>query len=153
MSNGMRRQWSTNEGKQQTSTPPWNMEVKVWWLGIILSYGMMATSDETFAAYPGMAHTMHDMIRSGAVFSVRQQYTGGMYAMAMGQYDRRLFQGTQGWPDRGFKRTRADTGLGWGSWSSVRADGGTVAHIVELVPCFSGLPGHSPLSSYVVTSL
>ena len=40
-----------------------------------------------------------------------------------------------------------------GSRSSVRADGGTVAHMVALVLCLSGPPDQAPLSSFGLANL
>ena len=40
-----------------------------------------------------------------------------------------------------------------GSRSSVKADGGTVAHMVELVSYFAGPPDHAPLFSCVLANL
>ena len=42
-------------------------------------------------------------------------------------------------------RTRDDAR---GSKSSYRADGGSVAHMLELMPCFPHLPDRAPLASY-----
>ena len=39
-----------------------------WRLGIFLSYGMMAMSDDKFAADSGVAHPVLNMVRSRAAF-------------------------------------------------------------------------------------
>ena len=66
-----------------------SLENMVWWLGLFLSYGTMATSDEKSAADLEVAHLVHDKIRSGAALIFCEQYTVIIHATATGPDTRR----------------------------------------------------------------
>ena len=54
------------EWGEGNTIPQCHLEVKVWWLAVFMIYGMMATSDDRFAADSGLAHPVHDMIQVGS---------------------------------------------------------------------------------------
>ena len=90
---------------------------------------------------------MHDMRRGDVAFYANIMQLGCMPWQRAHKVDAR-FEGHEGeLVQVGGVRVRARNEV-CGSRSSVRADGGTVARMLELVSCFSGLPDHAPLSSY-----
>ena len=71
---------------------------------------MMATSDENFSTDSGVAHSVHDVTRSGAAPVLRDRHTVGMHATATVRdaANRRPFRGIQGRLGTVCNGTRAD---------------------------------------------
>lgn len=112
-----------------------------------LSFFFITRSDEVFANDAGVAHASHCLTRADvALFSGNVQLGFRNYRKA----DRveLRFRGHKGDQDeRGNIRVRTRDHVR-GPQSGVRACGGAVALVVELLSCHATLPDSAPLSSF-----
>lgn len=109
---------------------------------MVLIYSVMQTFDEYLAADSGMAHVVYRTMPSGGAFLLQQPQLENLTWLPAEKIDVH-FKGHKG--DKVqvvivHMRTRNEVR---GSRSAVRSDGCSVACVVELVSCLSGLHVHA----------
>lgn len=125
----------------------WGAGGKEMWLFLCRSYFLIARSDGVFASDLGVAHPVHCLTRGDVAFFAGDVQLGCDRSATADKIEVRV-RGHKGDQDQiGSVRVRTRDAT-TGPRAGYRADGGTVALIVELISSHKRLPASAPLFSY-----
>ena len=127
--------------------PSWGAGGNEMGLCLCLSYFLIARSDEIFASDSSVVHPAHCLTRGGVAFFAGDVQLAYALWPTTDKIEVRV-RGHKGDQDQiGSVRVRTRDEI-TGPRAGYRADGGTVALMVELMPCHRSLPTSATLSSY-----
>lgn len=131
----------------ESASRNWGEGGRVTWLCLCLSYLFITRSDEVFANDAGRVHEAHCLTRADVALFAGELQLGFSHYRRADRVEMRFRGHKADQEQKGNVRVRTRDEVA-GPQSGVRARGGAVALVVELLSCHATLPDSAPLASY-----